>query len=1080
MSKAALSRQKRSTTESDTSALLPAPHAIAGMPDIAGDALPATAATTAATATAGHTLDAIAIQRCGPVPCDCADDERAASEEHYESGNDQEHASVSHAGHMAGAVQRAPDDTLPPVDPSAGTTALGGSSGDATQLNAGNTGSTTIHPPTLNMADYSAPTLADVASLFKDEVGFVDFRFSVNTSGDPITSARLDVVQPMTMPRWVEYDKQCQPVKRAWDSFFTALRNHENGHVTRDNQEFAGQHARYIGQPQSETQTVSDKLRADVQAVQDAYDTATDHGRNQNPPTILDTTITCAPSKASADLGASDLGESVATSGDATGMADTSQTMQAARADGGDSMHAADEIATSVQAVMGSSNGQPLDDPTRSFMESRFSHNFGHVRVHTDGEAARSAASARASAYTIGSDIVFAAGQYQPNTDSGRHLLAHELTHVVQQSEGPVSGTALGNGLTISDPSDSYEQAAEATAATVTSGQAITPTTHTAIPGQAQRQMQRWTMPIVTLKSNAELLQDGSNGDLQAIKEITDFSGATDDQRFAMIRTLLNQSWVGPRDEYALEAIWLSFGDRVTAMAGTHMDLWRQSADRGAELKEKVPQVSALVTKFPDDVKKIVTNYLFLNRQLTMTELQELGIPADENAPMPDANDAQTRQIQGLQRAAAAVAKLQKAQEDARQIYVGFDVISFDQVSSMVGAKFDPLHRPDFKERTSDLLMPCNYSGPITPYDQVKEKYDSATDAITSWQTLYPDIYAISREGQSDTTAAFAAMTPAQARQKLGVGMRALIHDIEGAQIKLDGGDLNPLDLTPIHDQLLHNRLLGGAQAPSGTNWADPVAEWTARELVKDHQFAEALTRLALQTAAQAAFLIAPFTGGASIFVLMAGLAATGIQAYRSAENYEALASAAKTSAIPGTELLAPGQVDEAKMMADSDAIALALAALAVGMAVAAEAIGAIKGPAAPKSLEIPQGLTEEQFEAMSATVRREAGQISSDIRVQGSRAAGTARPDSDIDIAIRVPKEQFNELVEENFGKPNQGSAKERTMQRAIETGKIQAGEAGLRPLRKTLQSQLGMDVDISVVRIGGPFDNGTMIPLK
>ena len=167
-------------------------------------------------------------------------------------------------------------------------------------------------------------------------------------------------------------------------------------------------------------------------------------------------------------------------------------------------------------------------------------------------------------------------------------------------------------------------------------------------------------------------------------------------------------------------------------------------------------------------------------------------------------------------------------------------------------------------------------------------------------------------------------------------------------------------------------------------------------------------------------------------------------------------------------------------MRADTDAIALALAALAVGMAAAGEALGAIKGPPTPKPLEIPQGLTEEQFQAMSATVRSQAGEISSDIQVQGSRAAGTARPDSDIDIAIRVPEQQFDQLIDDSFGKPNQGSAKERTMLRAIETGKIQAGEAGLRPLRKTIQGQLGMDVDISIVRIGGPFDNGPMIPLK
>src|SRR5215207_8750406 len=67
-------------------------------------------------------------------------------------------------------------------------------------------------------------------------------------------------------------------------------------------------------------------------------------------------------------------------------------------------------------------------------MESRFGHDFSKVRIHTGEIAARSANSVNAIAYTIGDDIVFEQGQYQPYTSKGRRLLAHELTHVVQQS----------------------------------------------------------------------------------------------------------------------------------------------------------------------------------------------------------------------------------------------------------------------------------------------------------------------------------------------------------------------------------------------------------------------------------------------------------------------------------------------------------------------------------------------------------------------------------------------------------------------------------------------------------------------
>jgi hypothetical protein len=82
------------------------------------------------------------------------------------------------------------------------------------------------------------------------------------------------------------------------------------------------------------------------------------------------------------------------------------------------------------------STGQPLDAGTRAVVEPRFGQDFGHVRVHTDAAAARSAEAIHAKAYTAGSDIVFGPGQYAPHSDSGRRLLAHELTHVAQQAAG--------------------------------------------------------------------------------------------------------------------------------------------------------------------------------------------------------------------------------------------------------------------------------------------------------------------------------------------------------------------------------------------------------------------------------------------------------------------------------------------------------------------------------------------------------------------------------------------------------------------------------------------------------------------
>lgn len=102
--------------------------------------------------------------------------------------------------------------------------------------------------------------------------------------------------------------------------------------------------------------------------------------------------------------------------------------------------------------------------------------------------------------------------------------------------------------------------------------------------------------------------------------------------------------------------------------------------------------------------------------------------------------------------------------------------------------------------------------------------------------------------------------------------------------------------------------------------------------------------------------------------------------------------------------------------------------------------------PATLGPLTIPQGLTGAQFDEVTALLHSKTAHIGGDIIVQGSRAVGTEKPTSDIDFGIRVSQQVFDALIQARFGNPTPGTAKERTMQHAIETGKIQTGEVGLR----------------------------------
>ena len=100
--------------------------------------------------------------------------------------------------------------------------------------------------------------------------------------------------------------------------------------------------------------------------------------------------------------------------------------------------------------------GQPLDGSTRETVGGALGDPLSDVRVHTDDTANRLATSVSARAFTTGSDVYFAKGEYNPGSSEGNRLLAHELSHVVQQRGAPTEGP-----LTVSQPGDALEQEAD-------------------------------------------------------------------------------------------------------------------------------------------------------------------------------------------------------------------------------------------------------------------------------------------------------------------------------------------------------------------------------------------------------------------------------------------------------------------------------------------------------------------------------------------------------------------------------------------------------------------------------------------
>ena len=153
--------------------------------------------------------------------------------------------------------------------------------------------------------------------------------------------------------------------------------------------------------------------------------------------------------------------------------------------------------------------GQPLAAEVRRPMEARFGHDFGRVRVHVDGQAAASAQAVGAHAYTVGQHIVFGPGQYRPNSPHGRSLLAHELTHVLQQRDAvaTASPAALIQDAPLSHPLLQRQPAQQPTGKAVApaaSGsaaptQGATPASTQGSPVTSQGQSSQWseTVPFI-------------------------------------------------------------------------------------------------------------------------------------------------------------------------------------------------------------------------------------------------------------------------------------------------------------------------------------------------------------------------------------------------------------------------------------------------------------------------------------------------------------------------------------------------------------------------------------------------------
>lgn len=232
--------------------------------------------------------------------------------------------------------------------------------------------------------------------------------------------------------------------------------------------------------------------------------------------------------------------------------------------------------------------GQPLNDDTQKFMESRFGHDFSGVRVHTDGRATESARAVNALAYTVGRNVVFGAGQYSPGTIAGKRLLAHELTHTIQQGDNKQAAIRIEN------PDSSAEQEAA-----YVGQKMMTSMPEPVKVGTTVSLLQRTPGPPVSIevlseseKRDAIQYTTGRGYDTEAIKTIQRTVGTNDDGTFGQNSAEKAAEW---QSSHRLT---------VDGKVGPNT-LWAIITD----LRSKSNDLEALhLAQFVDPSRKVVTN----------------------------------------------------------------------------------------------------------------------------------------------------------------------------------------------------------------------------------------------------------------------------------------------------------------------------------------------------------------------------------------------------------------------------------------------------------------------------------------
>jgi hypothetical protein len=424
-----------------------------------------------------------------------------------------------------------------------------------------------------------------------------------------------------------------------------------------------------------------------------------------------------------------------------------------------------------------------------------------------------------------------------------------------------------------------------------------------------------------------------------------------EDLRLRMAREMAYSSWVTDDEEGEIARIWISFGERLPAVAEANRVLWQKSLWESDQLGDHLqPYKDA----FKRDVIGLARAYLSENQQILIEEAQRFGIDLEGiGTPV----EKRPGYLEAVQSVAPNVLRLKNYLDELRKIIVGQNperICDEKCITINVPAFFDPESKPLYPSKSSPT------------WEEVKIQYDRVSAIIASFADLYPAIYILIQQDKLEDLVR--AEDAAKAQDIIAGAMRAVKEKIAESDDKLVTGDIAYYDLMMIHSQLFSGFAKAG-YTPSYP-WGQSFYMDIANDVLKGHEARQFWVDLGLSLVAAAALIAAPFTGGATAAFLIGFGVGVGIgQAGVSWEKYFDLATLGDAEVKQELALVAEGQISAQLVESIINTVAAFLDVYGATRGIGA---GAKVGRAAYEAAE--KELKEQVAEQARKKMLREAG----------------------------------------------------------------------------------------------------------